>query len=356
MRFRSEFKSYLRLPNIIVVLAVSLSTFTAVNFSLAEDSANAQNEPDVYVAVLGVAQDAGYPQLGCRKDCCKPVWNDPSQHRYTSCIAVIDRKANQRFVFDCTPDFKLQMHLLDQIAGPANGQVVDGVFLTHGHMGHYTGLIHLGIEAIGASEVPVFGTTRMNEYLKTNGPWSQLVRLKNIELRNMDLDKPIQLTERVRVAAFRVPHRDEYTDTVGFKISTDSKSLVYLPDIDKWSKWDRSIDTVVADTDVALLDGSFFADGELPGRDMAQIPHPFIEESIARFSSLPANVRQRIKFIHLNHTNPAIQNDGDPKVNAAARKIYQAGMGLARQGEKIALSGGNGAEADKESKGNGSRP
>ena len=79
------------------------------------------------------------------------------------------------------------------------------------------------------------------------------------------------------------------------------------------------------------------SDGEIPGRDMSMIPHPFIDESIARFSHLPKNVRDRIRFIHLNHTNPAIQFGGDPKRNEAARKIYNANMGLARQGETIAL-------------------
>ena len=163
------------------------------------------------------------------------------------------------------------------------------------------------------------------------------MKLQNIKLTDITPDKPIELTDSVSVTPFQVPHRDEYSDTVGFRIQTPGKSLVYLPDIDKWSKWDRSIEKVVSDCDYALLDGSFFADGELPNRDMSQIPHPFIEESIALFANLEADVRKRVHFIHLNHTNPAIQFNGDPKKNQAARQIEQAGLNLARQGQVISL-------------------
>ncbi len=294
-------------------------------------------ESQVYAVVLGVAQDAGYPQANCKKKCCELAWQDPGERKSTSCVAIVDTKNEKRFVFDCTPDFPEQLQLLDSKTFFKPGQLIDGIFLTHAHIGHYTGLTHLGLEVIGAKNAPVYGTSRMNRFLSTNGPWSQLVKLQNIKLTDITPDKPIELTDSVSVTPFQVPHRDEYSDTVGFRIQTPGKSLVYLPDIDKWSKWDRSIEKVVSDCDYALLDGSFFADGELPNRDMSQIPHPFIEESIALFANLEADVRKRVHFIHLNHTNPAIQFNGDPKKNQAARQIEQAGLNLARQGQVISL-------------------
>lgn len=299
----------------------------------------AQNDSDLFVTILGVAQDGGYPQSGCKKPCCRLAWQDVSERKFVSCIAVVDQKSNQRFLFDCTPDFREQLRLLDVIA-PMEGQGIgiDGIFLTHAHMGHYAGLIHLGLEALDTKSLKVHGTQRMQTFLTNNGPWSQLIKLKNIEVNPFRIDEPVKLNDRLSVTAFKVPHRDEFTDTVGFKISSAKKSVVYLPDIDKWSKWGRAIEDVVASVDVAFLDGSFFDKGELPGRDMAEIPHPFVTESIARFSTLDREVRSRIKFIHLNHTNPAIRFAGDPKLNPAARKIYAAGMGLARQGDKIDLN------------------
>ena len=298
----------------------------------------AQENSDLFAVVLGVAQDGGYPQTGCKKKCCELAWRDHQERKFVSSIAVVDWKSKQRFLFDCSPDFREQLKLLDQIA-PVEGQGIgiDGIFLTHAHMGHYAGLMHLGREALGTQQVPVYGSPRMLEFLKKNGPWSQLIELNNIEPRQFNLDEPIRLNDRLSVKAFKVPHRDEFSDTVGFKISTESKSMVYLPDIDKWSKWNRAIENVVESTDIALLDGTFFDNGELPNRDMSQIPHPFVVESIKRFSVLERGVRSRIKFIHFNHTNPAIQFSGDPKLNAAARRIEAAGMGLARQGARIAL-------------------
>ena len=294
-------------------------------------------QPELFVTVLGVAQDAGYPQSGCKKECCKLAWEDFNERKFVSCVALVDRTSNQFFMFDCTPDFRDQFALLQQIANLKSKTVVDGIFLTHAHIGHYTGLMQLGHEVMGTSNVPVYGTERMANFLTNNGPWSQLVSFKNIKLNELVADTPIQINPRIKITPFKVPHRDEFSDTVGFKIESKSKSLVYLPDIDKWSKWNRSVESVVEKCDFALLDGSFFADGEIPGRDMASIQHPFIQESIKRFSSLEKDVRKRIKFIHLNHTNPAIRLNGDPAKNSAARQIYEAGMGLAKQGEIISL-------------------
>ena len=62
---------------------------------------------------------------------------------------------------------------------------LSGIFLTHAHMGHYTGLMWLGKEVMGAAKVPVHAMPRMAAYLRSNGPWSQLVKLENIELREM---------------------------------------------------------------------------------------------------------------------------------------------------------------------------
>ena len=128
-----------------------------------------------------------------------------------------------------------------------------------------------------------------------------------------------------------VPHRDEYSETVGFRIRGPSRTIIYLPDIDKWERWELAIEDLMADADVAYLDGTFFAAEELPGRDMSEIPHPFIVESISRFKSLPAKERNKVRFIHANHTNPI-----DPKSDASAA-VTAAGHHVAKQGERFGL-------------------
>lgn len=288
---------------------------------------------EVELIVLGIAQDAGFPQAACAKDCCAAAWKDPTLGRNATSVAVVDRKSGHRWLFECTPDFPSQLRALDEFAAPTSKQPgLDGIFLTHAHIGHYTGLIHLGREVIGADETPVYTMPRMSKFLQSNGPWSQLVSLKNISLQSLEANKTVKLNERISVTPFQVPHRDEFSETVGFRIHGPNKTAVFLPDIDKWNKWNQNIEDVVAGCDVAYLDGTFFENGEIPGRDMALIPHPFVTESIKRFSSLEEEQRNKIRFIHFNHTNPVLQTE-----SSATRQVNRAGMAVAKEGEIVKL-------------------
>jgi len=292
------------------------------------DQSSAQtSEP--YVIVLGIAQDAGAPQAGCQKICCRDRWNDPKQQERVACLAIVDPVSNERWLIDATPDFKTQLRTLDEIAPTAKPS---GIFLTHGHIGHYTGLMQLGREAIGAREVPVFVMPRMQEFLSRNGPWDQLVQLKNIALQPMRSDSTIVLNPRLQITPFLVPHRDEYTETAGFRITGPNKSVLFIPDIDKWEKWDRRIEDVIACVDVAYVDGTFYADGEIPGRNMKEIPHPFIVETMQRLATLPKTQKNKVRFIHLNHTNPALRRTGE-----ARSAIQKAGFHVAAEKERVKL-------------------
>ena len=297
------------------------------------DKANSDEENKVQLIVLGIAQDAGFPQAACRKSCCAKAWRDKSLRRHPACIAVVDHGSSQRWLFECTPHFPDQLNLLDQFAEPEKSDLgLDGIFLTHAHVGHYVGLIHLGLEVIGSSKIKVHTMPRMSRFLRTNGPWSQLVKLDNIELSPLENGTAVKLNERITVTPFQVPHRDEFSETVGYKISGPSKTVVFLPDIDKWNKWDQKIEDLIVGCDVAYLDGSFFENGEIPGRDMSLIPHPFIKESIQKFSLLEKEQRDRIRFIHFNHTNPVLIEG-----SLQEKQIQRAGMHVARQGEVVDL-------------------
>jgi pyrroloquinoline quinone biosynthesis protein B len=281
--------------------------------------------------VLGIAQDGGYPQAGCRRDCCAAAWRDSSQRRGVSCVALLDPASGQRWMLDATPDFRRQLRMLDEMAPPTNVPGLDGILLTHAHIGHYTGLMHLGREVLGGSKIPVYAMPRMSRFLTSNGPWDQLVRLENIELCPLDADRVLALNPRLTITPLLVPHRDEYSETVGFRIDGPRHSVLYIPDIDKWERWDRDIEQLVADVDAAFLDGTFFADGEI-GRSMAEIPHPFIVESMRRFESLPPEHRAKIHFIHMNHTNPALRAKTD-----ARRQVERAGFRIAKVGDRVEL-------------------
>jgi pyrroloquinoline quinone biosynthesis protein B len=304
-----------------------------LSFSLlaCEQQRNPEDLETPFVAVLGIAQDAGYPQAGCQKDCCRQAWEQPQRRRRVSCIAIIDPAAGEAWLLDATPDFREQLQRLEHIL-PNKPLHLAGIFLTHAHIGHYTGLMHLGREVMGAKDVPVYAMPRMRTFLENNGPWSQLVDLKNVEIRSLQADSTVMLNGHIRITPFHVPHRDEFSETVGFRIEGKEKSLLFIPDIDKWERWERDIDSLIATANVALLDGTFFKNGEIPGRDISEIPHPFIEESLKRFAKLPPPERSKVRFIHFNHTNSVLLENSE-----ARKSVEEAGFGVCEEGEVFKL-------------------
>ena len=285
-----------------------------------------------YISVLGVAQDGGSPHIGCEKDCCRPLWSKPELWRRVVCLGIVDPPTGDRWLVEATPDLPVQLHTLQHLPGGDNDPSFKGVFLTHAHIGHYPGLMFLGREARGAQGVPVFAMPRMASFLEKNGPWDQLVRLGNIEIIRIADGERVRLNDRLDVESFLVSHRDEYSETVGYRIHGPRRSVLFLPDVDKWEKMDAPIEDLIRDVDVAYLDGTFFSTDELPNREMSEIPHPFIVESLERFKSLPMMERSKIRFIHLNHSNPAFDADSD-----ARRMIRDAGMAVAEHGERVSL-------------------
>ena len=286
---------------------------------------NAQTNP--YIFVLGVGQDASFPQAGCFEPRCMRAWRDTTLREEPTAIAVIDGASESNYLFEATPEFRDQLFRLNQEAD----HPLSGIFLTHAHIGHYTGLMHLGREAMGSSDVPVYAMPRMLEYLTNNGPWSQLVSLNNIELRELQHLADVDLGT-VTVTPFLVPHRDEYSETVGYRIEGPSRSAIFIPDINKWEDWDESIVDMVATVDYALLDASFFADGELGNRDMSQIPHPFVAETMDLFANASAEIKRRIWFIHMNQSNPLLQESSEQ-----TRLVLERGFNVAREGVRLPL-------------------
>ena len=263
--------------------------------------AGAQPAPSLspYTIVLGIAQDGSYPQAGCERPDCVAAWNDPRLRRHVASLGIVDPSTHEPWIIDATPDFPEQLHIL--------GGKVNGVLLTHAHIGHYLGLAQLGREVVGAHDLPVYAMPRMRELLEHNAPWDQLVRLHNIELRPLSDGVAVKLNAHISVTPVVVPHRGEYSETVAFIVQGPSRSILWLPDIDRWEHTEE----LIARVDVAYIDGTFYDAKELPGRSLAEIPHPLIRDSIARFSTLPARERAKIRFIHLNQSNPALR---DPKI------------------------------------------
>lgn len=310
-----------------------LAAMLALLAILPADRASRESSPvrAPYLVVLGIAQDGGVPQAGSRDD---PAWTNPGLRRLVVSLGLVDPATGRRWMFEATPDFREQLHRLNRVAPSESVPGLDGIFLTHAHIGHYTGLIFLGHESLGASGVPVYAMPRMADFLERNGPWSQLVRYENIELRALAAGSAVELGDGLRVTPFSVPHRQEYAEVVGYRIEGPNRSALFLPDVDSWQEMDEAgsrIEDLIASVDVAYIDATFYANGEIAGRDMSGFPHPFIAQSMERFSSLPSAERNKIRFIHLNHTNPALR-EGEERL-----KIETGGFQVAKEGELFEL-------------------
>jgi pyrroloquinoline quinone biosynthesis protein B len=290
------------------------------------------NQPSLIV--LGIAQDGGVPQAGAHRH---PAWHDRSLRRHAASLGIVDPRSGERWMIEATPDFREQLAMLDNVASqqsePADHQqkLLSGIAITHAHIGHYTGLIHLGREVMSTRDLPLFVMPGMATFLRRNAPWEGLLRQGHTHIIELSAGIPHALNERITITPFPVPHRDEYSETVGFVIAGPQRRILFLPDIDSWSEldaWGISIEEVIAGVEVAYLDATFFDRNELPGRNMSAVPHPTITESMERFGGLPESERRKIRFIHLNHTNPALDGIGE-----ARRTIERGGFDVAEEGE-----------------------
>ncbi|MEM6810372.1 MAG: MBL fold metallo-hydrolase [Pseudomonadota bacterium] len=267
-----------------------------------------------------------------------PGWQNPALRLTATALALVDHENDKRYLFEATPHLTAQLQRLDSMApSAAPGLGIDGIFITHAHIGHYAGLMFLGREAAGAREVPVWVMPRLANYLRRNGPWSQLVALENIQITELAQGTTKTLAGGITVTPQLVPHRDEFSETVAFVVRTNGQSFLFVPDIDSWDTWEEDYDTaledVIASVDYAFLDATFFDDNELPGRDMSKIPHPRVAATMQRLQHLPDAARSRVHFIHYNHSNPI----RDP-ASAATQHVLDRGFSIAREGDQLCLA------------------
>lgn len=290
-----------------------------------------------FLRVLGTAQDGGLPHAACEGPRCRRAREDPSFRRLIASLALVIPETGAAYLFDATPDIREQLDALSDVRRPPQDRVdrapVDGVFLTHAHVGHYLGLAFFGFEAVHTEGLPVYVTPRMAEFLTTNGPWSQLVEIGNIALEELASGARVELAGGVAVEALAVPHRDEYADTLAFVIHGPRRSVLYVPDTDSWIAWPPDeLTTTMERVDVAIVDATFYSADEMPGRAVESIGHPLMTDSMERFGERVRGGDLEVYFTHLNHSNPAV----DP-ASGARQATDEAGFAVLSDGQEIEL-------------------
>jgi len=284
--------------------------------------------PKPYIMVVGIAQDGGYPHIACNKECCSKKELSSTGSKLVSSLALVDPNSKKFWLFDASPDLPQQLRHINNSLGEDYQSDPAGIFLTHAHIGHYTGLMYLGREAMNSKDISVYAMPRMVNFLNAYGPWNQLVDLRNINLRSTFKDFPVSVNKRIKVIPISTPHRDEYSEMVSFRIETPSKSTLYVPDIDRWENWDYDLKKMIVELDQVFIDGTFFSPQELGNIDINEVPHPTIESTMEYLKDLSKEDKAKVYFIHFNHTNPAFKK-GSPEQKA----ILENGFKIAKQFE-----------------------
>ena len=266
------------------------------------------------VEVLGSVQDGGVPHLGCECDLCEKAREDPRNEKYVSSILLRKNQEDDsvQYLFDATPDIRRQI----------KGNYIDGIFLSHGHMGHSMGLTYFGTESMDASSIPVYVGEDMEDYLMKNDPYRLLVDRDQIELHGIRDGKSTDILG-AEVTPVEVDHSHVNTETLGFMLEGDDRKLLYLSDFDRWSP---SILEKLKEVDVAIIDGTFWDRQEIDRYD--EVPHPTMQNTMEKTSDLETD----IYFTHLNHTNPALREDSGER-----QEVEEKGFGVVERGMEFEI-------------------
>lgn len=308
------------------IILLSIYSLGCNDFS--QEKENKSSE--ILLKVLGTIQDGGIPHMGCSKECCSNYFLSKKSRIGVSSLGVSNLKHNTNYIIDATPNINFQ--LIDLIGNADPSKKLNGIFLTHAHMGHYAGLLNFGRESLNSKNIPLYLMPKFYNFILNNGPWNQLVELNNIKLNKIYNREKVILHNNLSFTPIQVPHRDEYSETVGYVIEGTNKKVLYIPDIDKWAKWEVSIVEMIKSVDYAFLDGTFFDEKEINNRDISEIPHPFIIESLKLFEGLDGSEKSKVYFIHLNHTNPVLNSE-----SSEYKKVISAGFNIAKTGMEFFL-------------------
>ena len=289
-------------------------------------SLHAQSE---YIYILGNTQDAGLPHIGCQHKFCQDNFDKYDQYFVTS-IAVVDSDLRKYIMFEATPDITYQLNNLNNSIFQ-EFLLPESLYITHAHIGHYTGLMYFGREALGSKNLLVKVLPKMSEFLKSNGPWNQLVNINNIEIQKLNFGESNNELTNISVTPIKVPHRDEYSETAGYVIQGKNKKALFIPDIDKWEKWDKNLVNLTEEFDYLLLDATFYDSKEI-NRDINEIPHPLVTETMSLLDNLSSELKVKVYFIHMNHTNLML----DPE-SELSKLVESKGFNIARLGQKLNL-------------------
>ena len=280
----------------------------------------------VEVTVLGIAQDGGHPQPGCLRACCANI----TEPHYPVSLGIRSSEGTNLLI-------EATRHLGDQFT--LWGQTkVDHLLLTHAHFGHVDGLGLFGRETLAAQGIELHVSDDMYHLVDQTPQWNLMVQQGVFDIRTFTAGDVVFNQGNLSVEAVRIPHRDELSDMHAFIIRGPNKSLLFLPDHDTWDETltvhnSTSIREWLSkmNVDIALIDGTFWSEDELGGRNQAHVPHPPVLQTLKMLGE-KIDGDPEILFTHLNHTNPLYNQQ-----SREWSEVEKLGWSVAYQGQRFTL-------------------
>ncbi|WP_406689783.1 pyrroloquinoline quinone biosynthesis protein PqqB [Saccharopolyspora sp. ID03-671] len=288
---------------------------------------------------LGVAAGGGYPQWNCACAGCRKARTTPERASAHAGLAV-SGTGDRWYLLNATPDVHHQIAADPRLhPGPgARDTPVAGVLLTDAEFDHTIGLLVLR----EGSALEVHGTAPVLAALTDHFPVRDLVAdYADFRWRTVHVGKPVDLDERLQVTAFATGSKPpryvghhagpgEWETGYVLHDPVSGGTAVYAPGV---PRWDEHFAEQVADADCVFVDGTFWTDDEMarqgtgdrPGRSMGHMPISGPDGSARQLAALPA--RRKI-YVHVNNTNPILDESSAERAELAAQGIEVGRAGL----------------------------
>jgi pyrroloquinoline quinone biosynthesis protein B len=304
----------------------------------------------VIVHVLGSAAGGGFPQWNCNCRNCDGLRHGRihARARTQSSIAISADGGNW-VLFNASPDILAQLRSLPalQPARAIRDTAIVAIVLVDSQIDHTTGLFMLR----EGRPLRVYATDCVREDLTRGNPvFTILGHYCGIEWQPMRTEREASFSiDGVPGLEFRAvaltskappysPHRQQPRpgDNVGMVVrdQTTGRTLFYAPGL---GQMEAQLGEIFAHADCLLVDGTFWTDDELlrlqisgkRARDMGHLP---LSGPGGMIDVLAAYARPRKVLIHINNTNPILDEDSRERGELAA-----AGIEVAHDGLEISL-------------------
>jgi pyrroloquinoline quinone biosynthesis protein B len=293
------------------------------------------------ITVLGSAAGGGFPQWNCNCRNCAGVRSGSlrARPRTQSSIFVRDDTGIDGVLFNASPDIleQIRSHGVLQPARALRDSAIAGVILMDGQVDHATGLFMLR-ERSGA--LPLWCTDAVEQDLTEGNPVLRVLsHYCGVQHHRIALEGSAFAVPGVPDLSFRAlalpskaapysPHREQPVagDNIGMLITdrTSRRSAFYAPGLGEITP---PVFDAMALADAVLVDGTFWSDDEMPrlglsaktARDIGHLPQSGAGGMIEWLDRLPARTRRLL--IHINNTNPILDEDSEQRAILARHSI-----------------------------------